>query len=130
MKKLTPLILFIAALFMAGCTNCAAIKPFARTALEAARHACAVYAEQTGVTFEDVCKTEKQLQPFIDSILAAQQAAAAQQAGAMGAPECPKPDPTPEVKPEPKAPPTPPAEPAKPAPEKPEAPAPKPEAKQ
>jgi hypothetical protein len=93
-------------------TGCAEIKPLARTAVEAARHACAAYAEQTGVSFEDVCKTEEQLRPFIDALLAAQQAAAAQAAaGATGdckCPECPAaPEAAPEPKPAPEAPPAP-----------------------
>jgi hypothetical protein len=59
-----------------------------------------VYADQTGVTFEDACATEAQLRPFIDALLAAQQAAAAQEAGdaACDCPECSKAEP---VAPEP-----------------------------
>jgi hypothetical protein len=107
-------------------TGCAQFKPLARTALEAARHACAVYAEQTGVTFEDVCDTEEKLRPFIDSILAAQQAAAAQ--GATGAcPECPDCEKAPEPAPEAKPAPEPPAAPATATPEAAPAPAPAPQ---
>jgi len=108
-KAATTLILALAALVLTGCPQ---FKPWARTALEAARHACAAYAEQTGLSFKDVCDTEEKLRPFIDSILAAQAAAAAK--GAAGACKCPKceeapkpaapapkpPPPTPSAKPE------------------------------
>jgi len=125
-KKLIGFVFIAAALTVL--TGCPQIKPFARTALEAARHACAVYAEQTGVSFKDVCETEEQLRPFIDSILAAQQAAAAQAAGAAGAcPECPECEKAPEAAPEAKPAPEPPAAPATAAPEATPAPTPAPE---
>jgi len=108
-------------------TGCATFKPLARTALEAARHACAAYAEQTGVTFEDVCDTEEKLRPFIDSILAGHAAASAQAAaGATGDAKCPETPKAPEAAPEPKTAPEAPPAPATPEPEKAPDPAPAP----
>jgi 2-oxoglutarate dehydrogenase E2 component (dihydrolipoamide succinyltransferase) len=66
-----------------GCT--AANKAVARTVLDVARSACDLYASQAGLSISDVCATEQQLAPFIDSILAAQAAASSQRAGGCGA---------------------------------------------
>lgn len=70
------LVTLITLLALSGCTL--AQKEVAKTVLDIARNACSLYAAQTGVTVQDVCATEEQLRPFIDSILAAQRAAGAQ----------------------------------------------------
>jgi len=80
MKKLIPLILLL------SLSGCGAIqKEQAKTVLDLARNACALYATQAGLTVKDVCETEEQLRPFIDSILAGHAAAAAQRAGTCNA---------------------------------------------
>ena len=82
MKKLATLVALIA---LSSCTL--AQKEAAKTVLDVARNACSLYAAQTGVSVQDVCATEEQLRPFIDSILAAQRAAGAQRtAGVCAAP--------------------------------------------
>jgi len=81
-RAATTLILCLTALVLSGCAQ---LKPWAKTAIEAARHACAAYATQAGLSFKDVCETEKQLRPFIDAILAAQAAH-----GAARCPTCPE----------------------------------------
>lgn len=62
--------------FVSG-VSCAEVKPVARTVNDIARDACEVaFSEQElpqGVSVKDLCKTHKDLQPFIDSILAAKQ---------------------------------------------------------
>lgn len=98
MKKLTAPLALVAITALTTLTGCPYVKPIARTALEAARYACQSYAEQTGVSWEDICKTEEQLRPFLDAILAAQAQAAAASAGAptpCTCPECPQISPTP-----------------------------------
>jgi hypothetical protein len=78
MKKLTALTTVVLALTFTGCPI---IKPIARTVIDLAREACSMYAEQTGFSVEDACKTEEQLRPFIDAILAGQAAASKQREG-------------------------------------------------
>lgn len=79
MKKLLLVSIFAT---LPACT--AQDKAIARTVLDVARNACELYATQAGLTAKDVCETEEQLRPFIDSILAAQAAASAQRAGTCG----------------------------------------------
>ena len=72
MTKASTLLLFSTTLFA-----CAEVKPVTRTVNDVARVACetAFGAEQLpqGVSLEDFCKQHENLQPFIRSILAAQQ---------------------------------------------------------
>lgn len=66
MKKIVLLIAVVA--MTAGCGN---FKPIARTVLDVARAGCEMFAAEQGLSISDVCATEKQLQPFIDGLLAA-----------------------------------------------------------
>jgi hypothetical protein len=67
--------LFCAILGMAAMVSCAGIKPVARTVNDVARVACETMFGQEelpqGLTLRDVCTAQKNLQPFIDSILSA-----------------------------------------------------------
>lgn len=51
--------------------GCAQFKPIARTVVDIARGACEMFAAEQGLSISDVCATEKQLQPFVDGLLAA-----------------------------------------------------------
>jgi hypothetical protein len=59
---------------------CASLKPVAKTAESVATDLCVLYfGETSSLSVEDVaktfCETKEQLQPFIDELLAAKQAA-------------------------------------------------------
>jgi hypothetical protein len=61
-------------------SGCAMFKPVARTINSAAEFACAeFFSEKQGISLEDAarsfCKTRDQLDPWIDSVLAAKAAA-------------------------------------------------------
>jgi hypothetical protein len=62
---------------LGGLAGCAQAKPIARTVNDAARIACEVaFGEEAlpqGVTLEDLCAAQEDLQPFIRNILAAKQ---------------------------------------------------------
>lgn len=73
-------------------TGCAEMKPVARTVNDVARDLCAIfYGKKQGITIDEAarafCATEKQIAPFLDEVLAAEQragmkaTAAAQDAG-------------------------------------------------
>lgn len=77
------------ALLVLPLSGCAEWKPIAKTVVEVARGACSLFAEEQGLSFKDVCETEEQLRPFVDSILSAKQIAAAKRMGiAAPAPDC------------------------------------------
>jgi hypothetical protein len=80
---LTALALF-AIWFAPGCST---VKPAARSVVDASRILCETFfAERAGVSVEEAgrlyCSTEKQLRPWIDEALSAQQAAGATAAAA------------------------------------------------
>lgn len=81
MKKNILLVLLVLPL-----SGCAEGKFIAKTVVEVARGACSLFAEEQGLSFKDVCETEEQLRPFVDSILSAKQIAAAKRMG-IAAPE-------------------------------------------
>lgn len=72
----------VALLTLVALMGCSSMKPGARTVVEAGRILCETFfAERAGVSVEDAarlyCATDKQLRPFLDQALAAQQAAGA-----------------------------------------------------
>lgn len=72
MKKL-PLLLLL-------CAGCAEMKPIARTVNDVARDLCAIfYGKREGISIDEAartfCATEKQLGPWIDEVLSAEQRA-------------------------------------------------------
>jgi hypothetical protein len=63
--------------------GCAEMKPIVRSVHDLAQHACALFfSERQGLSAEDAarefCRTEQQLRPWLEQMLAAQQAAGAQ----------------------------------------------------
>ena len=106
MKKIRLALLLVVALLTTGCAN---FKPIARTVLDVARAGCEMFAAEQGLSISDVCATEKQLQPFVDGLLAAQrQAGVTREAhGAQRCPDAPAPSATPVAPPAPEAAPVP-----------------------
>lgn len=62
-------------------TGCAAFKSIARTANDVARDACMVFGaknpEALGMSVEDFCAIQRNVDPFLDAILSAQKLSAA-----------------------------------------------------
>ena len=62
-------------------TGCAMFKSVARTANDVARDACAVFGAQNpealGMSVEDFCAIQRNVDPFLDAILSAQKLSAA-----------------------------------------------------
>ena len=73
MKHLTLCLLLV--------TGCAMFKSVARTANDVARDACEVFGaknpEALGMSVEDFCAIQRNVDPFLDAILSAQKLSAA-----------------------------------------------------
>ena len=77
----------VAVLALFGAGACAEAKPVVRTALDIARELCVQEtAERNGVSVEEAvetfCKTETQLDPWLEELLAAKQRASLRAQGA------------------------------------------------
>ena len=84
MSKIRPVLLAVLVILATGCGS---FKPIARTVLDIARAGCEMFAAEQGLSLSDVCATEKQLQPFVDGLLAAKRQHGALR-GATGAERC------------------------------------------
>jgi hypothetical protein len=79
-------LVFVACVYMPGLMGCAVFqsaKPVLRTVDDVATNLCALFfADRQSISVEDAartfCRTKRQLQPWIDEVLAAQQAAGLQ----------------------------------------------------
>ena len=68
--------------FAVWLSSCAEFKPVAKTVNDVARDLCAIfYGKKQGISVEDAakafCATEKQIAPFLDEVLSAEQRAGA-----------------------------------------------------
>jgi hypothetical protein len=75
-------LLALALVLMLGFTGCADVKPVLRTANDVAQAMCSLfYSKQKGLSVDDAaktfCSTQKQLQPWIDHVLATEQSGVA-----------------------------------------------------
>ncbi len=67
---------------LGGVVSCAGLKPVARSTHDIAKELCSVfYGEKNGISIEEAgrafCETERQLRPWLDEVLKAQQRAGA-----------------------------------------------------
>lgn len=72
--------LFLAFVVLSGVTGCAAVRPVVRTVLDIATSLCESVAVRSqdrlhGLSVSEWCAIERNLEPFIDAVLAAERKA-------------------------------------------------------